>query len=66
MRESVTLREDRRFLTSAKTPSAESDVAKGIISLLMNLSTELKLHWSTHPSLFKAFFSLSLQAGKEN
>lgn len=44
MRESVTLREDRRFLTSAKTPSAESDVAKGIISLLMNLSTELKLH----------------------
>lgn len=31
----------------------------------MNLSTELKLHYSTHSSLFKAFLVLSPQAGKK-
>lgn len=32
----------------------------------MNLSTELKLHYSTHSSLFKAFLVLSPQAEKKN
>lgn len=31
----------------------------------MNLSTELKLHYSTHSSLFKAFLVLSPQAEKK-